>query len=75
MVLRSLFVKGLEAITAECALAAVATGVFDRVIGSLERIGRHAYPPGESSAEMGAPCPAIDAHSSAHPAPRHTALD
>lgn len=35
--LRSLFVKGLEAITVECALAAVASGVYDRVIGSLQR--------------------------------------
>lgn len=34
---RSLFVKGLEAITVECALAAAASGVYDRVIGSLER--------------------------------------
>ncbi|WP_265516888.1 NAD(P)-dependent oxidoreductase [Nitratireductor luteus] len=33
---RSLFVKGLEAITVECALAAAASGVYDRVIGSLE---------------------------------------
>lgn len=32
---RSLFVKGLEAITVETMLAARATGCFDRVIGSL----------------------------------------
>ncbi|WP_353475073.1 DUF1932 domain-containing protein [Salipiger sp. H15] len=34
---RSLFVKGLEAITVECALAAAASGVYDRVMPSLER--------------------------------------
>lgn len=32
---RSMFVKGLEALTVETALAASATGCFDRVIGSL----------------------------------------
>jgi 3-hydroxyisobutyrate dehydrogenase-like beta-hydroxyacid dehydrogenase len=34
---RALFVKGLEAITVECALAAAASGVYDRVIPTLER--------------------------------------
>ncbi|MEW5422471.1 NAD(P)-dependent oxidoreductase [Amorphus sp. 3PC139-8] len=32
---RSLFVKGLEALTVEAALAATASGCYDRVIGSL----------------------------------------
>lgn len=34
---RSLFVKGLEAITVETALAAAASGCFDRVMASLEK--------------------------------------
>ncbi|SFH42391.1 3-hydroxyisobutyrate dehydrogenase [Palleronia marisminoris] len=34
---RSLFVKGLEAITVEAALAAAASGCFDRVMASLEK--------------------------------------
>lgn len=34
---RSLFVKGLEAITVETALAAAASGCFDRVMASLEQ--------------------------------------
>ncbi len=34
---RSLFVKGLEAITVEAALAAAASGCFDRVMTSLEK--------------------------------------
>ena len=33
--IRSVMVKGLEALTAECALAAVAAGVEDEVLGSL----------------------------------------
>lgn len=34
---RSLFVKGLEAITVEAALAAAASGCYDRVMASLEK--------------------------------------
>ena len=39
--IRSVMVKGLEALTAECVLAAVAAGVEDEVLGSLMR-----QPPG-----------------------------
>lgn len=35
--IRSIMVKGLEALTAECALAAVAAGVEDEVLGSLAK--------------------------------------
>jgi 3-hydroxyisobutyrate dehydrogenase-like beta-hydroxyacid dehydrogenase len=35
--IRSVMVKGLEALTAECVLAAVAAGVEDEVLGSLLR--------------------------------------
>jgi 3-hydroxyisobutyrate dehydrogenase-like beta-hydroxyacid dehydrogenase len=35
--IRSVMVKGLEALTAECVLAAVAAGVEDEVLGSLMR--------------------------------------
>lgn len=35
--LRSVMVKGLEALTAECTLAAVAAGVEDEVLGSLNK--------------------------------------
>ena len=38
--IRSVMVKGLEALTAECALAAVAAGVADEVLPSLE----HSHP-------------------------------
>ena len=40
--IRSVMVKGIEALSAECAEAAEAAGVFDEVIASLDASDRHA---------------------------------